>query len=287
MGSLLFDLFLLVGAVWSIYSGINKLGRPVLLPKSEKQKKKTADFPEAFTEPSRRRILFARIRGAADLLLAVLILAFLRLSLGWPEKPEVTLLLGRETGRLPYARIINSFVEENNIPAMVVGIIDGDHTLLYGYGYQDYHSLKKGRPVTAQTLFEIGSVTKVFTGLMLAEAVHSGKLPLQMPVAELLETQTGKKVGLDPALTLERLATHTSGLPSLPLTPPVLFNLLTLGITRGNPYRGNQPGDNRRSAPRRRAAPANGQSALGSTVFRSPLVPLARKHGQGADRILP
>ncbi|NLY92307.1 MAG: hypothetical protein GX081_11975 [Firmicutes bacterium] len=122
MGFLLFDLFLLVVAVWSIFSGINKIRRPVQLLKRKGQKKKKTNSPEAFTEPSRRRILFTRIRGAADLLVAVLILASLRFSIGWPKKPEVTLLLGRETGHLPYGQIINSFVEENNIPAIVVGI---------------------------------------------------------------------------------------------------------------------------------------------------------------------
>lgn len=65
MGFLLFDLFLLVVAVWSIFSGINKIRRPVQLLKRKGQKKKKTNSPEAFTEPSRRRILFTRIRGAA------------------------------------------------------------------------------------------------------------------------------------------------------------------------------------------------------------------------------
>lgn len=72
---------------------------------------------------------------------------------------------------------------------------------------------------------------------MLAEAVQSGKLDLQMPVAALLENRTEKNVLLDPEITLERLATHTSGLPSIPLTLPTLINLSTLGFTRGNPYK--------------------------------------------------
>lgn len=197
MGYFILDLFLFAGAVLSIFSGINKIWRPVEMAKRKFQKKKHVNF----TEPSRKRVILTRIRGVADLLLAVFIIASLRFSIGWQEKPPVVMLTGDDTRHLPYEQIIASFAKDKNIPGMVVGIIDHNNILLYGYGYQDYTLLKKGRPVTAQTLFEIGSITKVFTGLMLAEAVQSGKLPLQMPVAELLEAQTQKRVLLNPEIS--------------------------------------------------------------------------------------
>ena len=65
-------------------------------------------------------------------------------------------------------------------------------------------------------LFEIGSISKVFTGLLLAQDILDGRVKLTTTLRDLL----GKKfVFADPnvaAITLEQLATHTSGLPRIP-----------------------------------------------------------------------
>src|SRR5690348_9733856 len=69
--------------------------------------------------------------------------------------------------------------------------------------------------VAAQkTLFEIGSITKVFTGILLADAVGEGKLSLGDTLAQRLPVKFA-----DPAtgaVTLRQLGTHTSCLPRLP-----------------------------------------------------------------------
>lgn len=64
-----------------------------------------------------------------------------------------------------------------------------------------------------QPMFEIGSVTKVFTGLLLAQAVQRGDLKLDDTVGRLL---AGKVDGLSPAVasvTLRQLVTHTGCMP--------------------------------------------------------------------------
>jgi CubicO group peptidase (beta-lactamase class C family) len=70
--------------------------------------------------------------------------------------------------------------------------------------------------VTEHTVFEIGSVTKLFTALLLADMARGGEVTLDTAVAELLPM--GKRVpdrnGVP--ITLARLATHSSGLPRLP-----------------------------------------------------------------------
>jgi D-alanyl-D-alanine-carboxypeptidase/D-alanyl-D-alanine-endopeptidase len=95
---------------------------------------------------------------------------------------------------------------------IVVGVIDpsGRRTVAYA-------STKKGEgPVDADTVFEIGSVTKVFTSLLLADAVRRGEVALTDPVSKYLPPDVkvpergGKKI------TLVDLATHTSGLPRDP-----------------------------------------------------------------------
>ena len=65
-------------------------------------------------------------------------------------------------------------------------------------------------------VFEIGSITKVFTGLLLAQAVVEKKVTLETTISSLLE---GQVKFMDPrvaAITLKQLATHTSGLPRMP-----------------------------------------------------------------------
>ena len=69
------------------------------------------------------------------------------------------------------------------------------------------------------SLFEIGSVTKVFTALLLAEAVTRGELSLDTPVSDLLpEVDVPTRDGT--AITVEHLATHTAGLPNNPMPLP-------------------------------------------------------------------
>jgi len=86
-------------------------------------------------------------------------------------------------------------------------------------------------PIDRTTRFEIGSVTKVFTALLLADLALDGVLDLDDP----LETHLPGFVA-DPAghVTLRSLATHTSGLPYVPPSARWLFWLLR----PSNPYRG-------------------------------------------------
>ncbi len=65
------------------------------------------------------------------------------------------------------------------------------------------------------TLFQIGSVTKVFTALLLAVAVRRGEVELDQPVVSLLPADGQWRAG-HRDITLKELATHTSGLPRLP-----------------------------------------------------------------------
>ena len=70
-------------------------------------------------------------------------------------------------------------------------------------------------PPAGDTLFQIGSVTKVFTALLLAAAVRRGEVELDQPVVSLLSAD-GRWRAEHRDITLKELATHTSGLPRLP-----------------------------------------------------------------------
>ncbi|MEI2301169.1 serine hydrolase [Ensifer sp. MJa1] len=102
--------------------------------------------------------------------------------------------------------------EQKQSIGIVVGIIDADGRRVIAYGHP-----AKGdpRPVDGRTIFEIGSVTKVFTALLLADAAEKGTLRLDTPVSSLLPPDV-KMPEKQAPITLEHLATHMSGLPRLP-----------------------------------------------------------------------
>lgn len=67
-----------------------------------------------------------------------------------------------------------------------------------------------------RNLFEIGSLSKVFTGLLLAQAVERGELALEDTLGRLLEGKVAFSSPEAAAITLGQLVTHTSCLPRLP-----------------------------------------------------------------------
>jgi D-alanyl-D-alanine-carboxypeptidase/D-alanyl-D-alanine-endopeptidase len=73
----------------------------------------------------------------------------------------------------------------------------------------------KGAP-PEKIVFEIGSITKVFTGLLLAQAVVEKKVTLETTIGSLLDPQLKFADPRIAAITLKQLATHTSGLPRMP-----------------------------------------------------------------------
>lgn len=71
-----------------------------------------------------------------------------------------------------------------------------------------------------ETVYEIGSISKVFTSLLLADAVVRGEVSLDTPIAKLLPIDVVLPGGAGDRITLRMLATHTSGLPRIPAEVP-------------------------------------------------------------------
>lgn len=93
--------------------------------------------------------------------------------------------------------------------ALVIGILEQGEMQVFGYGVLNkQHAI---RPSEA-SVFEIGSISKVFTSTLLALMVQEGQLTLDTPVKDLLPECRH----LPTEITPRSLATHTSGLPRLP-----------------------------------------------------------------------
>ncbi len=109
--------------------------------------------------------------------------------------------------------LVNRIDVEKRSVGIVVGVIDAEGRRIVSYG-----SLEKGdpRPLDGDTLFEIGSITKVFTALLLADMAQRGEVKLDDPVAKYLPTTVNTPTHNGKQITLVDLATHTSGLPGMP-----------------------------------------------------------------------
>ncbi|MFJ4947054.1 serine hydrolase domain-containing protein [Streptomyces sp. NPDC088760] len=112
--------------------------------------------------------------------------------------------------------------------AIAVGLHHNGQRALFVRGRTAHHG---GVPADARTRFEIGSLTKTFTALLLAEQAARGELNLGDPLARHLPAGTLLPPG-GRAMTLTHLATHTSGLPRLP--PGLLRSAVPRLFT--NPY---------------------------------------------------
>ncbi|CVI64824.1 MULTISPECIES: class C beta-lactamase [Agrobacterium] len=107
---------------------------------------------------------------------------------------------------------IKPIMEKNGIPGLAVGVsVDGEsHVFTYGV-----MSKSSGKPVTAQTLFELGSISKTFTVTLSTYAETNGELSLSGKVEDYLPSMKGKPFG---DVTLMQLGTHTAG--GFPLQVP-------------------------------------------------------------------
>ena len=102
--------------------------------------------------------------------------------------------------------LVQGYMQKNEVPgAAVMVFVDGKPSAYY-YGYADRETKK---PVTKDTIFELGSITKVMTTLLLAQNVDFAKIKLKDPINKYIPTLPAS---FD-KISVRSLATHTSGLP--------------------------------------------------------------------------
>ena len=109
--------------------------------------------------------------------------------------------------------MLRYLVEDAETPGIVVAMLEADGTsriLSYGSAGPD------ARPLGPQSVFEIGSINKTFTGVLLAQAVARGEAALDDPVQRFMPSGVTVPTRNGREITLLDLTTHTSGLPRLP-----------------------------------------------------------------------
>jgi CubicO group peptidase (beta-lactamase class C family) len=107
---------------------------------------------------------------------------------------------------------IRQRIEYGMNPGIAVGIIDADGVHYFNFG----RTSADGKAITEHSIFEIGSITKTFTAIMLADMAIKGQLSIDDPVIKFLpESVTFPSYG-ETQITLGHLSDHTSSLPRMP-----------------------------------------------------------------------
>ena len=118
-----------------------------------------------------------------------------------------------ESTKAKIDEIAHGYLKDSKNVGLAVGIIRGGEAQILCYGTTDK---PYGIPINPNSVFEIGSITKVFTGILLAEAMRRGEVKLEDPVNDYLPERARIPVRGKKPLTLRHLTTHTSGIPRLP-----------------------------------------------------------------------
>ena len=111
--------------------------------------------------------------------------------------------------------LVETRLTENQIPGLAVGVVkDGEVIVAKGYGFAN---VEDKIPATRNTIYQLGSVTKMFTGHLLAKLIHMKTISLDDTLAgffpssvDFPESPSGQKI------TIREIATHSAEFPRYP-----------------------------------------------------------------------
>ncbi len=127
--------------------------------------------------------------------------------------PAAVATLAKPADREKIDPFAHQLIEDKIVVGLVIGIVKDGQSQIITYG----ETIKgSGIAPDGDTLYEIGSVTKVFTGILLASLIQSDDVNLTDPLQKYLPPSVTAPVADGKPITLEHLATHTSGLPRMP-----------------------------------------------------------------------
>ena len=164
---------------------------------------------------SRRKKLIIIIPSSAFAALVIVGFVYLQFFLFAHDLPEA----GEEFALTDSVkRAIKENVDNGKHQSLFVGIVDR-----HGIDHFYYGNIEKdGNAIDENTVFEIGSISKVFTTLVLADMIEKGEISLDDPIDKFLQEDVLTPSKNDKKITVKDLATHTAGLPRFPDDFPIL-----------------------------------------------------------------
>jgi len=108
--------------------------------------------------------------------------------------------------------IANAYMKQQNTQSLAIGIVKNGQSKTYFFG----ESANGNQTLpTKNSIYEIGSLSKIFTAIILSNLVEEGTITLDQPISLFLPDTLKKNEDLS-KITFQMLANHTSGLPRLP-----------------------------------------------------------------------
>ena len=107
---------------------------------------------------------------------------------------------------------IEQRIEYGLNPSIVVGLVNKKGPVYYNFGNKTID----GAAVDEHSIYEIGSISKVFTAILLADAVEKGLVNIDDPISKHLPPELDLPTYNDVEITLGHLSDHTSALPRMP-----------------------------------------------------------------------
>jgi CubicO group peptidase (beta-lactamase class C family) len=108
---------------------------------------------------------------------------------------------------------IKRLVDNGKSTSIIIGIINERGQQIFSYGELEKGS---GKKPNENTVYGIGSITKLFTCFLLADMANHGEVNLNEPISRFLPDSIKPPMFNGKEITLYHLATHTSGLPARP-----------------------------------------------------------------------
>lgn len=108
-------------------------------------------------------------------------------------------------------QLVDSFCNETNCIGISIGVLKGGNRIYYSKGYA---SLETKQPANENTIYEIASVSKSFTGFLIATLYEQSKISLDSEINGLTELKIPSYQGT--GIKIRDLLSHTSGLEKIP-----------------------------------------------------------------------
>jgi CubicO group peptidase (beta-lactamase class C family) len=110
-------------------------------------------------------------------------------------------------------KAVQPYISPMAAKGLSIGILKDGQMFFYGYGETAKDS---GKLPNEQTIFEIGSITKTFTAVLLADAVNRGMIKLDDPVQKYLPDSIPPLTFEGVPVTIKMLSNHSSAIPRMP-----------------------------------------------------------------------
>lgn len=109
--------------------------------------------------------------------------------------------------------LVEPYLTHKKVNAVSIGIISNGKTWKRSYGSL---TSDKEQAADEKTIYEIGSISKVFTSILLADAIESGTIKLDDPISSVMKELSKTNPSVGDSITVRHLSHHLSGLPVMP-----------------------------------------------------------------------